>query len=137
MIAAMQQGDFYASSGVLLEDVTFTRADKTLRVKVKAEQGVNYRIHFITTKKGFNQTVTQVTIPAEKKRPARTVPIYSDEIGRIVKTVEGTEAAYRMEEEDLYVRACVESDSPSKITAYFHPKTKMAWTQPCTPKGGL
>jgi len=134
LIAAMQRGDFYASSGVLLEEAAFTPADNTLRVTVKADQGVNYRIHFITTKQGFDQTVTEVASPAEKGRPARTIPIYSDDIGRTVKTVVGTNATYRLEADDLYVRARVESDSPSKTAPHFHPKVKMAWTQPYAAK---
>jgi len=135
LIAAMQRGDFYASCGVLLEEAAFTPADNTLRIKVQAEQGVNYRIHFITTKQGFDRTATAVLSPAEKGRPARTIPVYSDSIGRIAKTVEGTEAAYRLAADDLYVRARVESDSPSKTAPHFHPKVKMAWTQPYAAEG--
>ncbi|MFA6816526.1 MAG: hypothetical protein WCS73_09565 [Lentisphaeria bacterium] len=134
LISAMRKGDFYASTGVLLEDVVFTSANKTLRVKVKAEKGVHYRIQFITTKDNFDQSVTEISSPAGKgqRPPARTIPIYSDDIGRIVKTVEGTEATYQLEADDLYIRARVESDSPSKITPHFHPKVKTAWTQPYT-----
>ncbi|MDO9540771.1 MAG: hypothetical protein Q7J98_00405, partial [Kiritimatiellia bacterium] len=85
LIAAMQRGEFYASSGVLLKEAAFTPADNTLRVTVKAEQGVNYRIHFITTKQGFDRTVTEIASPAGKsQQPARTIPVYSDDIGRIV-----------------------------------------------------
>ena len=135
LIESMHCGDFYASNGVLLENVDFTRADNTLRVKVKADPGVHYRIRFITTKRGFDQTVEEIEIPVENTRPARTIPIYSDDIGRTVKTVEGTEAMYQLEADDLYVRACVESDSPSKITRHFHPTVKQAWTQPYTTGG--
>jgi hypothetical protein len=135
VIAAMQRGEFYASTGVLLEEVAFTPADKTLRVTVRAEQGVNYHIHFITTKQGFDRTITEIASPAKKGRPARTIPVYSDDIGRTVKTVVGTKAAYRLEVDDLYVRARVESNSPSKIAPHFHPKVKMAWTQPYAAKG--
>lgn len=135
LLAAMHRGDFYASCGVLLEEAAFTPSDNTLRVTVKAEPGVNYRIHFITTKRGFDRTVTKIVSPAEKGQPARTIPIYSDDIGRTVKTVVGTKAAYQLEADDLYVRARVESDSPSKTSPHFHPKVKMAWTQPYAPKG--
>jgi hypothetical protein len=113
----MHQGDFYASSGVLLDEVTFTPADKTLRVSVKPEPGVHYRIDFITTKRNFDQTVTELASPAADKKPARTIPIYSDDIGRTVKSVTGTAASYQLDADDLYVRARVESDSPSQHTA--------------------
>jgi hypothetical protein len=131
----MKLGDFYASSGVFLEETAFTSADNTLHVTVKAEQGVNYRIHFITTKKDFEQAVTEIASPAGKDRLARTIPVYSDEIGLIVKTMKGTEAVYRMESDDLYVRALAESNRPSKRTVHFHPKVKTAWTQPYAAKG--
>jgi len=130
LLAALHKGDFYATCGVLLDNVAFTPTDNTLRVKVKVEPGVNYKIHFITTKRGFDRTVTEVTCTPTNHRPERTIPIYSDDIGRIVKTVAGTEAEYRLEADDLYVRARVESDSPSKIAPHFHPKVKTAWTQP-------
>jgi len=134
LLASMHRGDFYATNGLLLEEVTFTANDNTLRVKVKEEHGVNYNIHFITTKQGFDQSVTGIESPAEGKRPARTIPIYSDDIGRIVKTVSGSEGSYQLEPDDLYVRARVESNSPSKITRNFYPKVKTAWTQPYTAK---
>ena len=130
LISAMRRGDFYASTGVWLEDLAFTPADRTLRVKVKAEQGVNYKIHFITTKRDFDRTVTEVNSPAGQGRPARIIPVYSDDIGRIVKTVTGAEGAYRLEPDDLYVRARVESDALRQERNPFHPKVKMAWTQP-------
>jgi hypothetical protein len=110
--------------------VAFTPADNTLRVAVKAEEGVHYSIRFVTTKRNFDQKTTTIASPAENKRPARSIPIYSDDIGRTVKTVSGVKAEYRLEPDDLYVRAVVESDRPAKITPHFHPKVQTAWTQP-------
>jgi hypothetical protein len=138
LLAAMQRGDFYASSGVLLNDVAFHPANKTLRVKVQTEPGVKYRIHFITTKRGFDRKVAKIDSPAGKDtagkdKPGRVIPLYSEDIGRAVKTVEGDEAEYCMEGDDLYVRASIESDAPAKTTPYFHSKVKMAWTQPYSP----
>jgi transglutaminase-like putative cysteine protease len=134
LLAAIHQGDCYASNGVELKDVDFSATDNTLRVAVKHEPGVNYRIHFITTKQGFDRTVKHIASPAETIgkgiRPARSIPVYSDDIGRIVKTVAGTEASYRLEADDLYVRARVESDVPGKFGSHFRPKVKTAWTQP-------
>ncbi len=130
LIGAMQAGDFYATTGVSLEDVAFGAADRTLRVKVKAEPGVTCRIRFITTKKGFDQTVRTVESPAEKGRGARTLPVYSADIGKTVQVVESAEASYRMAADDLYVRARIESSVPSGYTRHFHPDVQVAWTQP-------
>ena len=82
LLVAMHAGDYYVSTGVALEDVAFRAADRTLRVKVKAEPGVTYRIRFITTKRGFDQTLKTVDSPAEKGRGARTIPVYSADIGK-------------------------------------------------------
>ncbi len=130
LIAAMDKGDFYASTGVYLDDVAFTAADNTLRVKVKAEEGVAYRVCFITTKRGFDQTVTEVASPEQGDRPERVVPVHSEDIGRVVKTVSGTEGEYQLDADDLYVRARIESDRPSRTKPHFHPLVETAWTQP-------
>jgi hypothetical protein len=45
LLEAMERGDFYASTGVVLDDVTVTRTDMT--VKVKPEPSSKYRIQFI------------------------------------------------------------------------------------------
>ncbi|MBN2308437.1 MAG: hypothetical protein JXR94_05665 [Candidatus Hydrogenedentes bacterium] len=130
LLAAMDAGDYYATTGVLLEDVAFNTRRRKLWVRVQAEPGVTYRIRFITTKRGFDQTVRRVDCPAEKGRGARTIPVYSADIGRTVKEVEGVEASYRMASDDLYVRAKIESDVPSEYTQHFHPDVQVAWTQP-------
>ena len=130
LLGAMHAGDYYVSTGVTLDDVAFGAADRTLRVKVKPVNGVTYRIRFITTKKGFDPSVRTVTCPAEKGRGARTIPVYSADIGRTAQLVEGTEASYRMAPDDLYVRAKIESSTPSGYTRHFHPDVQVAWTQP-------
>jgi len=130
LLAAMRAGDFYATCGVTLDEVAFNQSGRTLRVKVKAEPGVRHTIRFITTKKGFDQTVRTVESPAEKGRGARTLPVYSDDIGKTAHAVEGTEASYKMAPDDLYVRARVESDTPCGFKRHFHPDSQVAWTQP-------
>ncbi len=130
LLAAMDAGDFYATTGPLLDDVEFRTRRRTLSVKVQAEPGVNYRIRFIVTKRGFDSTVHMVDCPAEKGRTARTIPVYAEEIGETASLVEGVEASYRMASDDLYVRAKIESSAPSSYHNYLHPDTKTAWTQP-------
>ncbi len=130
LLASMDAADFYATTGVFLDDVAFDTSAKTLRVKVKAEPDVAYRIRFITTKRGFDQTVRTVDSPAEKGRGARQIPVYSGDVGKTVKLVDGTEGSYRMAPDDLYVRAKIESSVPSGYERYFHPEMQVAWTQP-------
>ena len=140
LFAAMERGDFYAASGVDLEDIAFDRATGTLSVAVPAKPGVAYKVRFITTKRGVKvDPVKTVEIPAKGgKETARRVPVYSDGVGAVAKTVsfgkgEPVFASYRLADDDLYVRARVESD---EVTTYpyakdrMHPLVKVAWTQP-------
>ena len=141
---AMEKGDFYASCGVELEDVQFD--GKTLHVSVPAKKDVAYTIRFITTKRGADTGIVQtVSIPQAGKgrsaRPARTVPVYSSAVGATAKSVSGKKgdrvaAEYGLADDDLYVRARVESDERAPYYVLggkgaMHPKVAMAWTQPC------
>ena len=140
LFEAIQRGDFYASSELDLEDVSFDGKTRTLTVSVPATPGVACKIRFITTKKGAPlEPVRYVDIaPTEtNKVPVRKVPIYDDRIGATVKLVEGRkgerlEASYRLAANDLYVRARVESDAPTqfKRKRCLHPEHHTAWTQP-------
>ena len=139
LFAAMKNGDFYASSGVDLEDVRFDRGSGTLSVSVPAKDGVAYTVKFITTKSGASvEPVRTVELPQLEDRPARSVPVYSDAVGAVVKTVtfgsgEAASASYTLAADDLYVRARVESGEtaayPNAINR-MHPPMQVAWTQP-------
>lgn len=72
------------------------------------------------------------------KKPSltRLINIYDDKIGRVVKTVEGKPGealalSYQMADDDLYVRARIESPTQKpKSNCPLHPKCRVAWTQP-------
>lgn len=134
LISAMERGDFYASTGVTLADVRFSR--NTLRVNVNPEVGATYTIEFFTTKKGFDRTTITFEDPAHEKKPARVGKRYSDSIGCIVKTVKGTEAEYTLAADDLYVRARITSSLRPEIRASNEPEFTTAWTQPYRPRKG-
>lgn len=139
LFAAMDRGDFYAASGIDLEDVRFDSLHGTLSVSVPAKPGVAYSVKFVTTKRGASlDPVRFVGIPESGARPARRLPVYSDEVGAVAKTVAGrpgeaVRASYALADDDLYVRARVESDEPSAYpdaAERMHPSVKTAWTQP-------
>lgn len=130
LLQAMWRGDFYASTGVALADVSFDVATGTLNVKVSPDPGVTYRIIFVTTKAGFDRTVTTFDDPAKEKKPARKGVQYSEGIGRTVKTVEGVDGSYAMEPDDLYVRATVTSSRKAVNRENNEPEFDTAWTQP-------
>lgn len=131
IVAAMKRGDFYASCGVYLDDVEFDKDTKTLNVKVKAEDGVKYRVEFITTKRDFDRTIKLERYTFEKTFFNRELPVVPENIGVVAKTVEGCEASYKMTDDDLYVRAIIYSDKPGRIKdPFYYPEYECAWTQP-------
>lgn len=80
IVEAMKRGDFYASCGVYLDAVEFDKATKTLQVKVQAEEGVNYKIEFITTKRDFDHTIKTTKYMFDKGF-ARDLTTVGEDIG--------------------------------------------------------
>ena len=129
-ISAIAKGDCYPTTGVLLKDFSFDKSTKTLSVEVDAKQGVEYTIEFITTKRGFDHSKREELLTSENKALVRKIPIYSDDIGKVVKTVKGSKASYKMAFDDLYIRAKIISNVPTRLKLCCFPKTETAWTQP-------
>ena len=125
LLAAIEAGRFYASSGVRLRQVT--SGPEGLDVAVDAEPGVRYTIEFIGTRAGFDHKSEPVRDAAGKE--IRATRRYSNDIGTLFKSVEGEQASYRFGSKDLYVRARVTSTkkhpNPSEIGDF-----ERAWVQP-------
>ncbi len=131
IVEAMDKGDYYPTTGVLLDIIDFDRASGTLHVKAQTEPGVDYRVEFIATKRDFDRSIVEKEYPHDG-RYTRILPVINDTVGQTVKSVAGAEASYTMTPDDLYVRAIVKSDTPGKISRMFYPETLRAWTQPFT-----
>ena len=125
IIAAMEAGDFYASTGVRLKDVR--REKGALSLVVDAEPNVTYTIQFIGTRKGFDPTSTMPE--ANKTSAVAPSRVYSPQIGEVLATITGTEASYTFDGDELYVRAKVISSKP-KANGYRSDEVEIAWTQP-------
>jgi hypothetical protein len=123
LVAAMEAGDFYASTGVSLDDVRFENGQ--LSISIVAEPGVTYRTQFIGTRRGY-----PAALPAAAPDSASPVRFaYSEEIGTLLSEVAGTSAAYSAQGDELYVRAKIVS-SRSKPNAVAPGEVEVAWTQP-------
>lgn len=131
ILQGMYSGDFYVSTGVSLEDIAFE--NKTLTVKIRPEDGVKFKIQFIGTKKGFDQTRSPFTVEKTEKSPKRSGYTLSDEIGIVLAESEGVTASYTLKDDDLYVRAVITSDKKNPIRGGYEPDYDSAWTQPYTP----
>lgn len=125
IIAAMKQGDFYASTGVTLSNLEINNQEISLAIE--PENGVSYTIQFIGTDENFDQSSQPVL--NENGKPLFTTARYSEEVGKVLKQVEGTNASYKFRGSELYVRAIIISDN-------LHPNptvpgdTTKAWIQP-------
>ncbi|MBA4136215.1 MAG: hypothetical protein C0518_02730 [Opitutus sp.] len=129
LIAAMEAGDFYASTGVTLAQVS--REGATLTVEVRAEAGVDYTIQFVGTPRDFDRR-SELMPAVPGTRPHRR---YSDEVGRVLAEVKGALASYTLRAGDLYVRAKIVSTKP-KPNASSPDEVECAWTQPLVASGG-
>lgn len=102
LIEAMEKGDFYASTGVTLEDITFQR--NKLSVQVAPEAGTDYTIQFWGATR-------------------------SDTAGVLLKEVKGTGATFKVKRKHRYVRAKVIS-SQLQENPFEEGDREKAWTQP-------
>lgn len=98
----MEKGNFYATTGVILEKVDI--ALDALNIKVKEEPGVKYEIRFIGA-------------------------TGQDQHTRILKQVSGTDASLELLDSYIFVRAKVTSDK-LKENPFQEGDYETAWTQP-------
>jgi hypothetical protein len=122
LVQAMEAGDFYASTGVTLEDVR-SAADRVSLV-IDAEPGVTYRTQFIGTRRGYRPAPQAAgdSLAAPRVR-------YGDEIGTILSEVTGPTPSYTTRGDELYVRAKVIS-SRAKANPNVPGEVEVAWIQP-------
>jgi hypothetical protein len=103
IVGAMLAGDFYASTGVVLDKVR--SGECGLLVRVAAEPGAQYRIRFLGSRRD------------------------REEAGVLLQESEGPEAWYEFRGDELYVRAVVLSDrlhpDPTRDG-----EVQTAWVQP-------
>lgn len=129
---AMRRGDFYNSTGVTLS--TLDIGASHIELAVDARFGVNYRIEFIGTLQDadlepYLYTDSPHTHLGSQNHLHKMVYRYSRDIGKVLKTVNGTHARYEAKGNEIYVRARITS-------SFVHPNgyaggdTEMAWTQP-------
>ncbi len=125
LLEAIRTGDFYASNGLDFADIQFD--GKTLSVKIDVREEGAYRIAFLGTKKDYDPSRRAIEVEQADRRPARKIDVYSDSIGVVLDTVEGTEGSYTLKPDDLYVRAKIVKGDNVQPDWESQPA---AWTQP-------
>jgi hypothetical protein len=127
LIRAIKRGDFYASSGVRLNEVNFKAESKTLELSIEPDKNAEYTTTFIGTLTGYDATATPVT--DKDGKPMRTTQKYSSEVGQTLATVPGLNPSYQLTGKELYVRAVVTS-TLDPVDPSFANQKQQAWTQP-------
>ncbi len=128
LIDAMDRGDFYGSTGVILRNVRFV--DDRLDIEIEPERGVSYKTQFIGTLEGYDDSVANLPSDPQRGPTCR----YSDDIGQILSEQAGCKASYRLTGREIYIRAKVVSTA-----RHEHPvvagEFQVAWVQPVQPGG--
>jgi hypothetical protein len=131
IFSAMRRGDFYASTGVVLDDIAFDADRRELSIQIHPQPGERFVTRFIGTREGAN-LIGRPRMDKDGK-PIHTTLDYSTpagpQIGEIFAEVTGTSAVYTLKGDELYVRAVVTSTAPTEVYSREF-KFKRAWTQP-------
>ena len=128
MVRAIEAGDYYCSTGVVLKDVR--RAGTEFSLAIQAEPGVKYKTQFILTMKDASLKGDQVF--DDKNKAVDVTRRYSDEVGKVIAESESLTPSYRITGKEWYVRAKV-------ISTKLHPNpyqkgdVEVAWMQPVLP----
>ena len=143
LVDAMYRGDFYASTGILLDAVRFDPKARSLTVEVGEEWAKGCAVEFVGTKRGVDTSVQEIVewdvtskigFWLEKKRHFnrhRRVERFSDEIGQVFKEVKNVRtASYALRGDELYVRARVRVRRDVVDRGKRRSIVLMAWTQP-------
>ena len=125
LVKALEAGRFYSSSGVTLNEIQHTATG--MKVSIAAEESVSYRIDFIGTRTPFDDTANPASDDPAKAESLTQV--YSSDVGKVLKSVEGTEGSYEYDGTELYVRALITSSrlhpNPVQVGNF-----ERAWVQP-------
>jgi hypothetical protein len=130
LIRALEQGDFYASSGVVLKEIAYSPGEATLRLEIEPEGDAHFSTEFIATlaEPREPRSSSETVRPAETASPAPQAD-QPPPIGQVLSTVSGLQPVYQLTGKELYVRAVVTS-SVSHADPSFEGQRKQAWTQP-------
>jgi len=132
IVEAIKRGDFYNSTGVTLKTLDITA--EGIDIEIEAEAGVEYTIEFIGTLASADLTGKAFTGETHEHQGSldhlhQTIYRYSDDIGKVLATVASTKASYKVQGNELYVRARITSskEHPNPFAEHDH---EVAWTQP-------
>ncbi|MFM7803656.1 MAG: hypothetical protein ACKPGK_04090 [Verrucomicrobiota bacterium] len=131
LIHAVEQGDFYASTGVVLDDVAFDADARRLSLRIHARPGERFTTRFIGTRRGVS-LAGKPRVDAAGKVVETTLDYRAEtgpQIGEILAEVKGPRPSFRLRCDELYVRAVVTSSRKPEVPT-TEAEFQQAWTQP-------
>ncbi len=129
ILEAMNAGDFYSTTGVLLRDVQFD--GKSLSIEIQPEKGVSYTTEFIGTLQGYDPSSKPIL--DENGQEIRATRIYSDTLGQVLSTESGTHVRYTLNGKEIYLRARIRSTKRKERIPHIENEVETAWVQPVLP----
>jgi hypothetical protein len=125
IISSLEEGNFYSTTGVILEDVQTN--DRALTIHIREEVNTVYHTQFIGTPKEFDAS-SEPVLNAQSE-PAHITRVYSTEIGQVFAETKDNPAIFYFTGTEMYVRAKIISDK-LQDNPYAEGDIETAWTQP-------
>ncbi len=131
ILDAIDNGDFYSSTGVVLSGLEYN--GNQIRVEIEPEEGVTYTTEFIGTMSGVDLT-GKPTLDGEGNEIHNTTGTYSEEIGKVLAVTNDLSSSYTLTGDELYVRVKITSSANQvdRITGEVIGR-QVAWIQPVKP----
>jgi hypothetical protein len=131
IIRAMRAGEFYASTGVTLDGVSFDKQARKLSLEVRPSGDETFVTRFVGTRKGASLK-GKPRLDAEGHIVETTLDYRNTDgprIGEVFAEVKGASPGCTLRGDELYVRAIVTSSATAAVPSGEF-KFKRAWTQP-------
>jgi len=125
IIASLEKGNFYSTTGVILKDIQIN--DRALTIHIREKTDVAYRTQFIGTPKQFDTSSEPVL--NSQGEPAHITRVYSNEIGQVFSETINNPAIFSFTGSEMYVRAKIISDQ-LQDNPFAEGDQEIAWTQP-------
>jgi hypothetical protein len=129
ILDAMDRGDFYSTTGVILRDIRLQ--GNIIRVQIEPRDGVKYLTEYVGTRRGFDPS-SKPTLDASGKEISNTTRTYSRQIGEVFARSEDISSSYKFSGDELYVRVRITStvDRVDGVTGKPLGGKQRAWGQP-------
>jgi hypothetical protein len=128
LILAMKAADFYASSGVVLDDVVYDSQQRRLDLTIAPTENATFETQFIAVMKP-EKPVAELEQSGSARDQNESGSQENLPKAQVVATVPGLNPSYQLTGEELYVRAVVSSSLPP-VDPVFDGQRQQAWTQP-------